>query len=60
MLDRLRVWWRRRKLEKGYQKIAEAELDKAVGFTPIMRRWELMEQDGYIELEDGEKSWLWP
>lgn len=60
MLGRLRVWWRCRKLEKGYQKIAEAELDKTVGFTPIMRKWELMEQDGYIELEDGEKRWLWP
>ncbi|ADB63960.1 hypothetical protein Htur_5073 (plasmid) [Haloterrigena turkmenica DSM 5511] len=60
MRKRLRTWWRRRKLERGYQKIAEADLGKSVGFTPIMRKWELMERDGYIELEDGEKRWLWP
>lgn len=60
MLAKLRVWWRRRKLERGYQKIAEAQLDKSHGFTPIMRKWELMERDGYIELEDGEKRWQWP
>ena len=60
MLARLRVWWRRRKLKRGYYKIAEAELDKSHGFTPLMRAWELMERDGYVELEDGEKRWCWP
>jgi len=58
--ERDRVWRRRRKLKKGYQKIAHAELDKSHGFTPLMRSWELMERDGYIELEAGEIEWKWP
>lgn len=60
MISRLRTWWRRRKLSRGYAKVAEAELDKSVGFTPIMRQWELMERDGYVEIEDGEVRWVWP
>jgi len=48
-------------VSKGYLKIAEADLDKSAGFTPIIRQLELMERDGYIELtEDGEKEWVWP
>lgn len=60
LLSKYRVWRRRRKLEKGYLKIAEAELDKDIGFTPTMRAWELMERDGYIEFNNGEKEWQWP
>ena len=58
--QKLRVWNRRRKLERGYQKIAEAEMDKGYGFTPVIHAWSLMERDGHIEIEDGEKKWKFP
>ena len=59
-IGRFRVWRRRRKVKKGYQKIAHAELNKSHGFTPLMRAWELMERDGYIEFDDEEVEWVWP
>jgi len=55
--QRIQLWWRRRRLKRGYAKIAYAELGKRHGFTPIMRQWELLERDGYIELRDGEIEW---
>jgi len=60
VIERFRVWRRRRRLEKAYLAVAKAELDKRHGFTPIMRAWELMENEGYIELREGEKVWKWP
>lgn len=60
LLETYRIWRRRRKLTRGYYKLAEAELDKSYGFTPTMHALALMERDGYIELEDGERRWLWP
>jgi hypothetical protein len=61
MLRRLfahyRRWRRRRKLLSAYTTIAEVELDKQVGFTPTMRAFELLERDGWAELEDGELHW---
>jgi len=60
LLKRYRVWRRRRKVRNGYYKIAEAELDKSSGFTPIMRALSMMERDGYVEIRDGELEWQWP
>ena len=60
VIEDFRVWRRRRRLEKAYLAVAKAELGKKYGFTPIMRAWELMEREGYIELRDGEKVWKWP
>jgi hypothetical protein len=60
LLKRFRVWRRRRRLEKAYLRVAKAELDKRHGFTPIIRAWELMEREDYIEIKDGEKKWKWP
>ena len=60
LLERFNVWRRRRKVKKGYLKIAEAEVEKSHGFTPLMSAWSLMERDGYIELNDGEVEWKWP
>lgn len=57
---RFRIWRRRRKLYRGYSKVAEAELGKSAGFTPIMRTWEHLEREGYVEIEEGELRWLWP
>ena len=59
-VERFRTWRRRRKVSKGYQKIAEAKLDKRYGFSPIILKWELMQRDGFIEIEDGGKRWVWP
>ena len=55
--ERYRRWRRRRKLLSAYATIAEVELDKRVGFTPTMRAFELLERDGWAELEDGELHW---
>jgi hypothetical protein len=55
--ERYRRWRRRRKLYRAYSKIAEVEVDKRVGFTPTMRTYELLERDGWAELEDGELHW---
>lgn len=60
VLERYRTWRRRRKISRAYSLIAHAQLDKRVGFTPLMRKWELMERDGYIKLRDGETIWVWP
>jgi len=60
LLDSFRAWKRRRKLRKGYVKIAEADLDKSVGFTPTMHALAMMEEDGYIEIDDGQIEWVWP
>lgn len=60
LLERFRTWRRRRKVSKAYGMIAHAELDKRVGFTPLMKKWELLERDGYIELTDGGTEWVWP
>jgi len=60
VIERFRIWRRRRRLEKAYLAVAQAELDKRHGFTPIMLAWEKMEDEGYIELRDGEKVWQWP
>jgi hypothetical protein len=54
---RYRRWRRRRKLLSAYTTIAEVELDKRVGFTPTMRAFELLERDGWAEIEDGELQW---
>jgi hypothetical protein len=54
---RYRRWRRRRKLLSAYTTIAEVELDKRVGFTPVMRTYELLERDGWAEIEDGELHW---
>jgi hypothetical protein len=55
--ERYRRWRRRRKLLSAYTTIAEVELDKSAGFTPVMRTYELLERDGWAELEDGELHW---
>lgn len=60
VIQRIGTWRRRRKLACGYSKVAEAELGKSVGFSPIMRKWQLMERDGYIEADDGGRRWVWP
>jgi len=57
LFARYRRWRRRRKLYRAYSKIAEVELDKRVGLTPVMRTYELLERDGWAELEDGELHW---
>lgn len=57
---RLSVWWRRRKVERAYAKIAEAELNKTHGFTPTMMKTHLLQRNGYVEYDDGEFVWTWP
>lgn len=56
-LHQIRVWWRRRKLKRAYGKIAEVEMGKRVGFTPVMKMYTLLDRDGWAELEDGELNW---
>lgn len=60
--DRIHTWRRRRKIKKAYAKRAEAELGKSTGFTPMMKMWDLLQCDGYIEFdpETGEYEWTWP
>jgi len=33
---------------------------KSVGFTPLMAAYARAEEDGVLELEDGEAVWHWP
>lgn len=56
-LDRLRVWWRRQKLKRCYARIAEVELGKRYGLSPTMRMYQMLERDGWAELDDGELKW---
>lgn len=60
LLARLHTWRRRRKVSKAYSLRAHAELDKRVGFTPLMKKWDLLERDGYIEVTEDGTEWVWP
>jgi len=60
MFDGLVVWWRRRRLMRAYTRIAETEMRKTVGFTPVMRAYSLLERDGWGHIEDGEWRWTDP
>jgi hypothetical protein len=59
-LDAVRVRWRRWRLLRAYSKVFEAKTGKSVGFTPLMAAYARAEEDGVLELEDGEAVWHWP
>lgn len=45
---------------RAYTRIAETEMRKTVGFTPVMRAYSLLERDGWGHIEDGEWRWTDP
>lgn len=57
---RLRVRWRRWRLLRAYSQVFKVRTGKRVGFTPLMAAYERGEEDGVLELQDGEVIWHWP
>ena len=54
LLNDLRTRWRRWRLLRAYSKVFQVKTGKSVGFTPLMAAYDRAEQDGVLELQDGE------
>lgn len=59
-VQRLRVRWRRWRLLRAYSKVFSVRTGKSVGFSPLIAAYSRAEDDGLLELEDGEVVWHWP
>jgi hypothetical protein len=58
-LRRLRVRWRRWRLFRAYSAVVKRRTG-CVSFVPYIGALSRMEDDGLLEVEDGEATWYWP
>lgn len=56
---RLRTRWKRWRLFRAYFQVAKIRTG-CLTFVPYMTALEQMQDDGLLELEDGEVTWHWP